>query len=167
MYHNPYTPGYEVLSKSGHFIGSQSAIAPSYHFTNDFPEYATMFYSPTNHEVMTSIRYGNFEPGYDNLSEIRDSLIAPMEFYIPSASFAFDGVGKQNNLIRIPKAKDRLMEKVDKEIFDEIKKAQREAGSKPHNQESSRRLRKIEVEDLLLLRRIRKTIIFDEKEEVI
>ena len=166
MYHNPYSAGYEVLSKSGYFTG-QSASAPSYHFTNDFPDYAAMFYSPTNHEVMTSIRYGNFEPGYDNLNEIRDSLIAPMEFYMPSASFEFDGVGKQNSLIRIPKAKDRLMEKINKEIFDEIKKAQRESSGKPNEQEFSRRIRRIEVEDILLLRRIRKTLIFDEKEEVI
>ena len=168
MYHNPYALGYEVLSKSGYFVGSQSASAPSYHFTNDFPDYAVMFYSPTNHEVMTSIRYGNFEPGYDNLSEIRESLIAPMEFYMPSASFAFDGVGKQNNSKLVPSmVKDKLMAKVNKEIFDEIKKAQKQAGSKLHEQESPRRIRKIEVEDILLLRRIRKTIIFEEKEEVI
>ncbi|MFH0867951.1 MAG: hypothetical protein V1831_01440, partial [Candidatus Woesearchaeota archaeon] len=86
MYHNTCTPGYEVLSKSGYNIDSHGSLSntASYLITNDFPDYAGMFYSPTEHEVISQIKYGNFEQDYSNLREIQESLNGPpLEFYIP------------------------------------------------------------------------------------
>ena len=99
MYQNPYTPGFEVLSKSGYSIDSHGSLSntASYLVTNDFPDYAAMFYSPTEHENITSIKYGNFSQDYSNLREIQQSLNGPpLEFYIPHSFEVADGVGKQN-----------------------------------------------------------------------
>ena len=159
MYRNPYTPGYEVLSKSGYFIDSHGSLSntPNYLITNDFPDYAAMFYSPTNHEVMTSVRYGNFDAGYDNLHEIRESLINPQtDLYIPGSFFAMDGAGRQDKKEIV--VKDRLIDRVNKEAMQEIAKAQKEVGA--------RKIRRIEFEDILLFRRIKKTIVFDEEKDI-
>lgn len=159
MYHNPYTPGYEVLSKSGYFIDSHGSLSstPSYLITNDFPDYAAMCYSPTNHEVMTSVRYGNFEAGYDNLHEIRESLINPQaDLYVSGSFFPMDGTGRQDKKEIV--VKERLIDRVNKEAMQEIAKAQRDIGA--------RKIRKIEFEDILLFRRIKKTIVFDEEEDI-
>ena len=161
MYKNPFTPGYEVLSKSGYSIDSQGSIsnAASYIITNDFPDYVAMFYSATEHEVMTSIKYGNFDRGYDNLKEIQDSLNGPpIEFYIPRSVSAAEGVGRQDeSQIISEQVKEKLMDKVNKEAFKEIVKAQRGV--------SGRKIRRIEFEDVLLLRKIKKTIIFEDTRE--
>ena len=71
MYQNPYTPGFEVLSKSGYSIDSHGSLSntAAYLVTNDFPNYAAMFYSPTEHEMFSQIKYGNFEQDYSNLRE--------------------------------------------------------------------------------------------------
>ena len=83
MNQNPYTPGFEVLSKSGYSIDSHGSLSntASYLITNDFPDYAGMFYSPTEHETISSIKYGNFSQDYSNLREIQQSLNGPpLEF---------------------------------------------------------------------------------------
>ena len=161
MYKNPFTPGYEVLSKSGYGIDSNGSLgsAASYLVTNDVPDYAAMFYSATEHEVMTSIKYGNFDQGYDNLREIQESLNGPpIEFYIPHSVSVAEGVGRTDEAqIVFNNVKEKLMDRVNKEAFNEIVKAQREV--------SGRKIRKIEIEDVLLLRRIKKTIVFENKEE--
>src|SRR3989344_4211051 len=124
MYKNPFTPGYEVLSKSGYsFEHNSLSSAASYLITNDFPDYAAMFYSPSEHEFITSIKYGNFEAGYHNLNDIREALAG----------------------------------RATKEAAEEIKKAQREI--------SNKKIKRIEFEDVLLLRKIRRTIFFEEQEE--
>src|SRR3989338_2982944 len=99
MYKNSYVPGFEVLSKSGYNIDSHGSLSntASYLITNDFPDYAAMFYSPTPHETRTSIKYGNFEPGYDhNLQEARESMISDHELYVPNFHLSSDGVGRQD-----------------------------------------------------------------------
>ena len=159
MYQNPFTPGYEVLSKSGYNIGSHGSLSniASYLVTNDVPDYAGMFYSPTEHEVMTSIKYGNFEQGYDNLNEIRESLNGPpIEFYVPSSVVVPDGIGKQDRTITdAEETKNELLEKVNKESLQEITKAQKQV---------SKKIKKIEFEDVLLLRKIKRTIVFEEED---
>jgi len=158
MYRNTFTPGYEVLSKSGYVFDHNSlSSAASYLVTNDFPDYAAMFYSPSDHEVMSSIKYGNFEAGYHNLNDIRESLNGlPMEFYVPSSFAVSDGVGRNDEkAVVAAKPRDILFEKSSRENLEEIRDAQREI--------SSRRIRKVEFEDILILRKIRRTIFFDEK----
>ncbi|MBI2134397.1 hypothetical protein HYU09_00255 [Candidatus Woesearchaeota archaeon] len=160
MYRNRFTPGYEVLSKSGYSLDHNSlSSAASYLATNDFPDYAAMFYSPSQHEMITSIKYGNFEAGYHNLSDIRESLnTMPMDLYIPSPLIGADGAGRSDEKTIVPeKLRNGIIGRANREALEEIKNAQREA--------SRRKVRKIEFEDVLLLRKIKRTIFFENKEE--
>ena len=158
MYQNPYTPGFEVLSKTGYSIDSHGSLSntANYLITNDFPDYAAMFYSPTEHEVFSKIKYGNFDQDYSNLREIQQSLNGPpIEFYIPHSFEAGDGVGKQREVEIIPdKIRDKLMEAMHKEAKKEIENAQ--------NQVKGKRII-IEVEDVLLLRKRKRTIVFEQE----
>ena len=160
MYKNPFTPGYEVLSKSGYsFEHNSLSSAASYLITNDFPDYAAMFYSPSEHEFITSIKYGNFEAGYHNLNDIRESLNGPqIDIYIPHSFIASDGSGRSDERTIIPeKIREALAGRATKEVAEEIKKAQREI--------SNKKIKRIEFEDVLLLRKIKRTIFFEEREE--
>ena len=160
MYKNPFTPGYEVLSKSGYsFEHNSLSSAASYLMTNDFPDYAAMFYSPSEHEFITSIKYGNFEAGYHNLNDIRESLNGmPTDFYIPSSFIVADGAGRSDEKTIVPeKDKNSLIGRANKEALEEIKNAQKEV--------SNKKIKRIEFEDILLLRKIRRTIFFEEQEE--
>ena len=126
MYENKYSVGYEVLSKSkGYSIGSAGDISSNatYLIANDFPEYAGMFYSPTQHEIISSIKYGKIAPGYDSEArEIQESLQGiPLEFYIPKSMPVNEGVGR-----REIKPLAHLDRKINKKVIDEIKKAQKE-----------------------------------------
>ncbi len=158
MYQNPFTPGYEVLGKSGYSIDSHGSLSntAAYLITNDFPDYAAMFYSPTEHEMITSIKYGNFEQDYSNSREIQQSLNGPpIEFYIPSSFAAADGVGKEDESQTVPgKLKQKLMDRMRKEAIKEIENAQKQVRGK--------RVR-IEFEDVLLLRKRKRTIIFENR----
>ena len=157
MYQNPFTPGYEVLSKSGYSADSHGNLSNTvaYLVTNDFPDYATMFYHPTEHETITSIKYGNFEQDYSNLREIQKSLNGPsIEFYIPPSFEVADGVGRQDLQV-VDKLKENFMEKLHKEALEEIENAQKQVKGK--------NIKIIQVEDILLLRKRKKTIIFKDK----
>ncbi len=158
MYQNPFAAGYEVLSKSGYSMDSHGSLSntASYLITNDLPDYAAMFYSPIEHENITSIKYGNFEQDYSNLREIQQSLNGPpIEFYIPHSFDSGDGVGKQNELQIIPEnLRDNMIDRLHKEAVKEIENAQRQVKGK--------RIKSIEVEDVLLLRKIKRTIVFED-----
>jgi len=161
MYQNKYTPGSEVISKSGYNIDSHGGLSntASYLVTNDFPDYAAMFYSPTEHEVFTSIKYGNFEQDYSNLREIQQSLNGPpIEFYIPSSFNVEDGVGRQDEIQIMPiRANEKLMDRVDKEALKEIINAQKEV--------SGKKIKRVEFEEILLVRKIKRTVVFEDKEK--
>ena len=155
MYKNPYVPGFEVLSKSGYSIDSHGSLSntASYLVTNDFPDYAAMFYSPTEHEVFSQIKYGNFSNDYSNLREMQQSLNGPpLEFYIPHSFDMGDGVGKQNVQVA-DKFKEKFIEKLHNQAKKEIENAQKQV--------KGRRIR-IEIEDILLLRKRKRTIILEE-----
>ena len=159
MYDNPFTPGYEVLSKSGYSIGSHgSPNTASYLSTNDFPDYAVMFYSPTDHEQITSIKYGNFDPDYSNLNEIRESMNSPsMESYIPQSFSSMEGTASINPKPTEPEiVKDKLLEKVNEEALREINKAQKQV--------SGRKIMKIEIEETLIFRKMKRSIVFEDKD---
>ena len=159
MYQNSYTPGFEVLSKSGYSIDSHGSLSntAAYLVTNDFPDYAAMFYSPTEHETITSIKYGNFEQDYSNLREIQQSLNgSPLEFYIPHSFDAGDGVGKQNETqIVSEKLKGKLMDRLRKEAVKEIENAQKQVKGKT--------IKMIQVEEVLLVMKRKRTIVFESK----
>ena len=157
MYQNPYVPGFEVLSKSGYSIDSHGSLSntASYLVTNDFPDYAAMFYSPTEHETITSIKYGNFEQDYSNLSEIQQSLNGPgLEFYIPHSFEVADGVGRQDVQV-VDNLKQNFMEKLHKEAKMEIENAQRLMKG---------RIVRIEFEDILMVRKRKMSVVFEDKE---
>lgn len=158
MYQNPYTTGFEVLSRSSYSIDSHGSLSntASYLVTNDFPDYAGMFYSPTEHETMTAIKYGNFDQDYSNLREIQQSLNGPpLEFYIPHSFDVGDGVGRQDVQIVPDKIKDKLIETMQKEAKKEIENAQKQIKGKRIT---------VEYEDVLLLMR-KRTIVFEGKRE--
>jgi len=157
MYQNPYTPGFEVLSKSGYSMDQGSSSA-SYLTTNDFPDYTAMFYSPTEHETLTSIKYGNFEQDYSNLREIQQSLNGPpLEFYIPHSVNVADGTGRQDAKQVDAEIVNQLMDKMHIEAMKEIENAQ--------NQVKGKRIKSIEIEEVLLLRKRKRTIVFEDKEQ--
>ncbi|MBW2976728.1 hypothetical protein KY347_04750 [Candidatus Woesearchaeota archaeon] len=159
MYQNKFIPCYEVLSKSSYSIGHGCSCSSSSRLaSNDFPDYAAMFYSPTEHEVISRIKYGNFEQDYSNLREIQQSLNGPpIEFYIPHSFASADGSGRQDeNHVEAKKLKQELMKKMNREAIKEIKNAQKQV--------KGRRVR-VEFEDVLLLRKIKKTVVFEEKEQ--
>ena len=154
MYHNPYVPGFEVLSKSGYSIDSHGSLSntASYLVTNDFPDYAAMFYSPTEHEVFSRIKYGNFEQDYSNLREIQQSLNGPpLEFYIPHSFVAHEGSGRQD--LQVVDMKQRFAERLHQEAKKEIENAQRQVKG---------RVVRIDIEDVLVLRKRKRTIVFEE-----
>lgn len=160
MYQNPFTPGFEILSKTNYSIDSHGSLSntASYLIANDFPDYASMFYSPTEHEMITSIKYGNFEQDYSNLREIQQSLNGPpIEFYIPHSFGAADGVGRNDETeIVSEKIKGKLMDRLRKEAIEEIENAQKQVKGKKV---------RIEFEDFLLIRKRKRTVIFEDKEK--
>ena len=166
MYQNPHSAGYEVFSKTAMYSaashGDLSATA-SYLITNDVPDYAGMFYHPTEHEVISTIKYGQIDPGYDSeLREFQESLQGvPLEFYIPSPISVADGIGKSENSIELKNPFKEISERMNRGIINEIKKAQDEVRGKELI------IRDIQVEETLVLRRklrIREIILRKEKD---
>jgi|TARA_B100002003_G_C14097295_1_gene527760 hypothetical protein len=164
MYQNPHASGYEVMRKtSGYSMESHGDLsATSAHLIqNDFPEYAGMFYHPTEHEIISSIKYKNENPGYDaGFREIQEAMQGPpMEFYIPHSISAADGVGRSDS-IEIKNPFEEIKEKMSKGIIHEIQKAQEEIRGK------TLIIRDLQVEETIIMKRkIRKTeILFRTKD---
>ena len=147
MYENPHTAGYEVMSKSrGYSLGSAGDISSSatYLVTNDFPEYAGMFYSPTEHETISSIKYSKMELAYDAESrQIHESLQGtPLEFYIPQPVSMPEGAPPQIKPLM------NITRKTNKKIIDEIEEAQKKIMGKE--------IVMREVEEVVFLRKTKK-----------
>jgi len=147
MYENPHSAGYEVMSKSrGYSLGSAGDISSSatYLVTNDFPEYAGMFYSPTEHETISSIRYSKMELGYDSESrQIHESLQGtPLEFYIPHSAPMPESAPPQIKPLM------NIKRKTEKKIVDEIEEAQKKIMGKE--------IVMREVEEVVLLRKTKR-----------
>ncbi|MBL7055708.1 hypothetical protein ISS07_02225 [Candidatus Woesearchaeota archaeon] len=156
MYQNQYAAGFEVVSKTSYNIESHGDLAStaSYLVTNDVPDYAAMFYSPSEHEAITSIKYGNFDPGYHNFNEMREHLNSDIfESYIPIQHGVSDGNGRQDNSME--SIKEIFLEKANKEAMKEIIQAQEIV---------KRRKIKIEIEDTFILRKRKQTITLEQEE---
>ena len=155
MYENPHSAGYEVMSKSrGYSLGSAGDISSSatYLVTNDFPEYAGMFYSPTEHETISAIKYSKMELGYDSESrQIHESLQGiPLEFYIPQSAPMPEGAPSQIKPLM------NITRKTNKTVIDEIEEAQKKIMGKE--------IVMREVEEIVLLRKTkRREIILRDK----
>lgn len=96
MYHNPYSSGYEALRKTSSYLFNENSSSISASYVTNSPNYVSMFYYPSDHEVINSIRYRLDNPEYDMaFREMQESLSGhPMEFYLPQQNLVADGVGK-------------------------------------------------------------------------
>ena len=144
---NPYSPGSEVLATLNYSISSHGDLIATYDslVQADRPSYTAMFYSPTQHEQISDLRYSKIEIGYDKGSrDVKEAVDGfPLEAYIPSVSEVQDtgssGAPKPIVIKRPPQS-----------IVDEILKAQKEVTGKQIS------LKETEVEEIIIKRRIRK-----------
>ena len=144
---NPYSLGNEGCG--GYCVDSHGCASANYEslVNADLPAYAHGFYSLTEHESLSEIRYNKIEIGYDNdLREIKRALDgAPIEAYVPR-SFAVDDSGSA-----VPKTGGAIdpivIKNPRKEIVDEIIKAQKEVTGREIL------LRELDVEEIIIKRR--------------
>lgn len=127
-YINPYSTGAEVeraLDTGEYSINSHGDIGAHYNsiMNADLPAYTSMFYQPSQHELLLELKYDKVSLDYDRgLRDIRDMVRGPpIEAYIPRSVLVPDGVGANSSVIIrdaeiVPK----------KNILDEIEKARAE-----------------------------------------
>jgi hypothetical protein len=145
-YDNCYTPGGEALyNLNSH--GDAGATHNSM-VNADLPSYAHGFYSPSQHEQLSDVKYSKIEIGYDeNLREIKQAVDGPpLTAYIPRITESQD---TGSNLPSV-KETDIVIRNPNRTIVDEILKAQSEiVGQKL-------KIEQTEVEEIIIKRRIRK-----------
>jgi hypothetical protein len=146
-YGSSYSPGFEIISKSNYTFDSSSNQGHAN--GNEIPQYASMFYSPTEHEIFSQIKYGNFEQDYSNIREIQRSLNGPdLEFYVPGPVNYPDGVGRQIDQI------DNLGEIMKNPIVASQEEARKEI-EQAQSRVISRRIT-IEEEEVLIFKKKRR-----------
>lgn len=149
---NPYALGNIALGCGGCYnMGSHGCPSATYErlVNADLPSYAHGFYSPTEHEALSEIRYSRTEIGYDNnLREIKRAIEgAPLEAYVPSGHFAEDSGSA------VPKTgaiEPIVIKNPTKEIVNEIIKAQKQVTGKEIV------LQELDIEEIIIKRRVRK-----------
>jgi len=150
---NPYALGNIALGcNCSYSVESHGCASATYESTAnaDLPSYAHGFYSQTEHEALSEIKYKRTEIGYDDsLREIQKAIDgAPIEAYVPR-SFAVDDSGSA-----VPKTGEAIepvvIKNPDQKIVDEILKAQKDVAGKEIV------LRDIEIEEIIIKRRFRK-----------
>lgn len=142
---NPFEGCY-TMSPSG------DCQAKAEYFVNSaIPSYAGMFYSQTQHELVTDIKYDRTTADYDkhNKAIIESLKGPPMDFYVPFAASPPDGgsaVPKTGEVVvSVPREAKPL-----KDIVNEIAKAQREVSGREII------IQQLDVEEVIIRRRIRK-----------
>ena len=100
-------------------ISTHGSLEATYsHLTNaDLPSYAAMFYSPTEHEQVASIKYHNSVDYDSNINEVKEALSGPpLEAYIPVIRQQ-EGLGsaspKIQEKIEVPKVKDDIAKEIE------------------------------------------------------
>jgi len=145
---NVYTPGGEALASLGYNVDSHGDLSATYDslINADLPSYTQKFYSPTEHESMSEVRYSKIDIGYDeNLREIKEAIAGPpIQAYIPRAVESMD-TGSS-----LPRTNDIVIKNPKRTIVDEILKAQKEILGKDVVLEET------EVEEIIIKRRVRK-----------
>ncbi len=144
---NCYTIGGDIAASYN--VESHGSLSATYESmaNADIPKYAHGFYSPTEHEAVSDLKYSRTEIGYDaGLREIKRAMEgAPMEAYVPRPSFAEDSGSA------IPKTGEVLepivIKKPDKRIVEEIIRAQREVAGREII------LQEMEIEEIIIKRR--------------
>ena len=131
----------------------------------DLPQYTARFYRPTQHELLSDVRYDKTELGYDaGARDMRDAIKGPpMESYIPQSSFLPVPAGNSGTII--VRNAERLPEK---SVVDEILRAQAEVmGRQPTDlAREGFILRRTEInEEIHIKRRFRKIEIIRKKKD--
>lgn len=147
-YKNPYALG-NCCGDGCYSVDSHGSPSATYEsMTNaDLPRYAHGFYSPTQHEAMSEIKYSRTEIGYDkSLREIKRAIDGiPLEAYVPQSSHGDDSGSA------IPKTGEAIepivIKNPNKRIVEEIIKAQKEVAGR------ELLLREIEIEEIIIMRR--------------
>ena len=147
---NPYALGNEAMGANCSYnCGSHGSASATYEsiVNADLPSYAHGFYSQTEFEALSEIKYSKTEIGYDkNLREIKRALDgAPLELYAPSRHTAEDSGSA------IPKTGEAIepiiIKRPNQKVVNEILKAQKEVAGKDII------LREIEIEEIIIKRR--------------
>ena len=162
-YQNPYALGNEAMgSNCSYNCGSHGSASATYDaiVNSDLPSYAHGFYSQTEFEALSDIKYSKTEIGYDkNLREIKRALDgAPLELYAPPPHTAEDSGSA------IPKTGEAIepviIKNPNQKVVDEILKAQMAVTGKEII------LRETEIEEIIIKRRrIRKREITVKKKD--
>lgn len=150
-YKNPYALG-NCCGDGCYSVDSHGCPSATYEslVNADIPQYAHGFYSPTQHEALSEVRYSRTEIGYDkNLREIKRAIDGiPLEAYFPGSSHVEDSgsaVPKTGEVIE-----PIVIKNPNKRIVEEIIKAQKEVAGR------ELLLREIEVEEIIIRRKIKK-----------
>lgn len=147
---NPYALGNIALGCNCEYnLGSHGSASATYEsMTNaDIPGYAHGFYSQTEFEAVSELKYSRVDIGYDkSLREIKEAIDGvPLEAYVPRSGFVEDsgsGIPKTGVIEPI------VIKDPDKRVVDEILKAQKEVTG----QELF--LREVEIEEIIIKRRM-------------
>ncbi|MCK5283062.1 MAG: hypothetical protein KAK00_06640 [Nanoarchaeota archaeon] len=156
-YKNPHSAAYEVeRSLAGSYsLGTHGDIGAFFSsMTNaDLPRYTTMFYHPTEHEMLSDLKYDKVEIGYDKgLADMREGVRGPpIEAYIPMSFLVPDGGGSANSSVDI--RNPEILPKAS--IIDEIFKAQAEVLGRKDvlRKEDISIIRAVEIEQEIHFRR--------------
>lgn len=147
--HNCYTPGGEALYQ----LNSHGDIGATYDsmVNADLPSYAHGFYSPSQHEQISDIKYGKIEIDYDkDLRDIKEAMDGPpLQAYVPAVIESQD----TGSALPVLRDTDIVIKNPQRTIVDEILKAQAEIMG---NGSSSIQLEETEVEEIIIKRRFRK-----------
>jgi len=152
-YENPHGAGYEVSHATAVYnVTSHGDLGAHYDSISnaDLPSYAHGFYSPTEHEQISELKYGRIEVGYDKgLKQMKEAVDgAPLIAYIPQLIGSSD-----SGSAAIKMAADIVIKKPKRTIVDEILKAQAEILG---TNVKELRLEETEIEEIIIKRRIKK-----------
>ena len=148
---NPYALGNEALGcNCSYNCGSHGSASASYEsiVNADLPSYAHGFYSQTQFEALSELKYSKTEIGYDkDLMEIKRAIDgAPLEDYVPSGHSGVDDSGSA-----IPKTGEAIepivIKQPNQKIVEEILKAQQAVTGREFL------LRETEIEEIIIKRR--------------
>ncbi|MFH2028384.1 MAG: hypothetical protein ABIJ08_04560 [Nanoarchaeota archaeon] len=149
-YENPHAVGTEVLAGLGYNVTSHGDLGATYDslINADLPSYTGKFYSPTEHEQISDVKYKKIEIGYDkglrDMTQAFDGL--PIEAYIPMVMMGDNEASASPTI----KPKDIIIRNPHKDVIDEIIKAQSEAAGR------ELLMQDLEIEEIIIRRRIRK-----------
>lgn len=125
-YHHPsYTAGHKNDSPAYALSSAGDVAAVADYMTKaDLPGYTTRFYSPSEQEQFSDVKYDKLLVNYDkDFGAVREAFKgAPIEAYIPRSMAVIEGGGFA--------PVEAVKEKPSKKIAEEIEQAQRKAKEK-------------------------------------